>query len=55
MPLNCTDTGGTATPAAEWSLDGVFLPDDCFIAYSEWLNQLNIVTTFAWNACECPP
>jgi len=55
MPFNCTDTGGTATPGDAWFFDGVFLPEDCLIEYSDWLNQLDIVTTFSWDACECPP
>ena len=57
IALNCTDTGGAATPPASWTTYGSDIsPDeDCRIELLDWLNSLTIVTTFSFDACECPP
>ena len=52
---NCDDTGGAATPGTWFYPDSVYLPEDCRIDWLDWLNSLTVVTTFAWDACECPP
>jgi hypothetical protein len=52
---NCDDTGGAAIPGTWFYPDAVYLPEDCRIDWLDWLNSLTVVTTFAWDACECPP
>jgi hypothetical protein len=55
IPLNCTDVGGTATPAVAWTSAGISVPEECLIPLLDWLNTLTVVTTFAFDPCECPP
>ena len=63
----CTDTGGVAGvymrygdtteySSATWTNpEAIYLYEDCEIEYRDWLAGLTVVTTFAWDACECPP
>jgi hypothetical protein len=56
IPLNCSDVGGTATPADAWTdAASVGIEEDCFIALMDWLETLTVVTTFSFDPCECPP
>ena len=63
----CSDTGGVAGiymrygdtteySSAAWNNpEAIYLYEDCEIEYRDWLAGLTVVTTFAWDACECPP
>jgi len=63
----CTDTGGvsgtymryndtTEYSSAKWTNpEAIYLFEDCEIEYRDWLDGLTVVSTFAWDACECPP
>ena len=63
----CTDTGGVAGiymrygdtteySSATWTNpEAIYLYEDCEIEYRDWLAGLTVVTTFAWDACVCPP
>jgi len=57
IPANCTDTGGTATTSQSWYFWGndQFVDENCTIALLDWLSTLTVVTTFAFDPCECPP
>jgi hypothetical protein len=52
---NCDDVGGTGTSPSWEPYNNTSVPEDCEIEWLDWLNGLTIVTTFAWDACECPP
>jgi hypothetical protein len=54
IALNCDDTGGTAV-LGSWSFDDTTLPEDCYIEYLEWLDSLEIIASFSWDPCTCPP
>ena len=63
----CDDTGGVAGiymryndtteySSATWTnAEAIYLYEDCEIEYRDWLAGLTVVSTFAWDACECPP
>jgi hypothetical protein len=63
----CDDTGGVASiymryndtteySSATWTnAEAIYLYEDCEIEYRDWLAGLTVVSTFAWDACECPP
>jgi len=57
IQLNCSDAGGTATPATSWTNDAasISVPEECLIPLLDWLSTLTVVTTFAFDPCECPP
>jgi hypothetical protein len=63
----CSDTGGVAgiymryndttqySSAAWTNPEAIYLYENCEINYRDWLAALTVVTTFAWDACVCPP